>query len=421
MKTIKQPTAENHQRDSELTNVVSGIIDRVRKEGDRALLAYAEQFDHVKLKALKVDRETIRAAYDLIDAETLETIRFSASQIETFAKAQRECLKDLNMQSRIPGLEIGHRMIPVERCACYVPAGLHPLPSTALMTIITAKCAGVEHIAACSPAVRGGQTIHPAVLVAMDVAGADEICCMGGAQAVAAFAYGTETIEKVDMIVGPGNKYVAEAKRQVQGIVGIDSVAGPSEVLIIADETADPTLLAIDLLGQAEHDPNTQSVLVCTSQEIIDRTLPEVERLLETLETKDAAGTSWRSNGAVYLADDMEEAIAIANRIAPEHLEVQAANEREIAAKLRNFGSLFVGRYAPVAFGDFVSGPNHTLPTMSTARFSSGLWVGSFMKTSFYQFVSEEGCRNLAAPAMRFAEVEGLPAHRDSVRLRLER
>ena len=420
MKIIKQPVAENHQRDSELTKTVAAIIDRVRNEGDRALLAYAEQFDHVKLDSLRVSPETIRAAYDQIDAETLETIRFSASQIETFAKAQRDCMKDLNMQSVIPGLEIGHRLIPVERCACYVPAGLHPLPSTALMTIVTARCAGVRHIAACSPAVRGGNTIHPAVLVAMDIAGADEIYCMGGAQAVAAFAYGTETIQKVDMVVGPGNKYVAEAKRQVQGVVGIESVAGPSEVLIIADETADPTLLAIDLLGQAEHDPNTQSILVCTSEEVIEKTLPEIDRLLETLDTKDVAGTSWKNNGTVYLADDMEEAIEIANRIAPEHLEVQAANERDIAWKLNSYGSLFVGKYAPVSFGDFVSGPNHTLPTMSTARFSSGLWVGSFLKTAFYQFVSEEGCRNLAKAAMKFADVEGLPAHRDSVKLRLK-
>ena len=421
MKIIKQPTAENHSRDLQLTNTVADIIENVKQNGDKALFEYAEKFDHVKMDSIRVDKEAIKAAYDLVDPETLETIRFSASQIEAFAKAQRECLKDLNMQSSIPGLEIGHRMIPVDRCACYVPAGLHPLPSTALMTIVTAKCAGVKEIAACSPAVRGTTMIHPAVLVAMDIAGADEIYCMGGAQAIAAFAYGTETIGKVDMIVGPGNKYVAEAKRQVQGIVGIESVAGPSEVLIIADETADPTLLAIDLLGQAEHDPNTQSILVCTDEDVINKTLPEVERLLETLETKDAAGTSWNNNGTVYLADSIDEAIEIANRIAPEHLEVQAANERDIAEKLRHFGSLFVGKYAPVAFGDFVSGPNHTLPTMSTARFSGGLWVGSFLKTAFYQFVSEEGCKNLAASAMKFAEVEGLPAHRDSVRLRLEK
>ena len=289
------------------------------------------------------------------------------------------------------------------------------------MTIITARVAGVKEIAACSPAYNGGNTIHPAVLVAMDIAGATEIYCMGGAQAIAAFTYGTETIKKVDMLVGPGNKFVAEAKRQVQGIVGIDSVAGPSEVLIVADETADPTFLAIDLLGQAEHDPNAQAILVCTSQELIDRTLPEVERLLDTLDTKDVAAASWNSNGTVYLADNIDEAIEISNRIAPEHLVVSTANEREVADKLKHYGSMFVGKYATVAFGDFVSGPNHTLPTMSTARFSSGLWVGNFVKTPFHQFISKEGCMNLAPATMRFADIEGLPAHRDSVRLRVEK
>ncbi|MDO4960583.1 MAG: histidinol dehydrogenase [Eubacteriales bacterium] len=420
MKIIKQPLAGSHARDSQLTKLVADIIDKVQAEGDSALLSYTEQFDRVKLSLLRVDEATIKAAYDQVEPETVETLKFAAGQIEYFATRQRECLKELSIESKVPGLEIGHRMVPVDRCACYVPAGRHPLPSSALMTIINARVAGVKEIAACSPAFNGGSTIHPAVLVAMDIAGATEIYCMGGAQAIAAFTYGTETIKKVDMIVGPGNKYVAEAKRQVQGIVGIDSVAGPSEVLIVADETADPKFLAIDLLGQAEHDPNAQSILVCTSEEVINKTLPIVDELLAGLETSDVAGASWRNNGTVYLADDIEEAIAISNSIAPEHLEVQTANEREVAAKLCHYGSMFVGKYATVAFGDFVSGPNHTLPTMSTARFSSGLWVGTFIKTPFHQFVTKEGCMNLAPATMRFAEVEGLPAHRDSVRLRVE-
>ena len=280
--------------------------------------------------------------------------------------------------------------------------------------------AGVKEVAACSPAFHGFDSIHPAVLVAMDIAGADEIYCMGGAQAIAAFAYGTESIKKVDLIVGPGNRFVTEAKRQVLGDVGIDSLAGPSEVLVLADETANPTFVAIDLLGQAEHDPNAKPVLVCTSQEVIDKAMKELERLLPTLETKDVASQSWNDNGAIYLADSIDEAVDIANDIAPEHLEVQVKNEREVAKKLLHYGSMFVGHYAPVAFGDFVSGPNHTLPTMRTARYSNGVWVGTFIKTPFHQFVSKEGCRNLAGPCMRFAEVEGLYAHRDSVKLRLE-
>lgn len=420
MNVLKQPMKKTYERDAKLTQTVTDIIDRIRQDGDRALLEYALKFDHVELDSVRVSPEAVKAAYSQVDEQTLEAIRFSADQIRFFAQEQRKCLKDLNIQSRIPGLEIGHRMIPVERCGCYVPAGRHPLPSSALMGIVTAKVAGVKQVAACSPAFQGCGAIHPAVLVAMDIAGADEIYCIGGAQAIAAFAYGTQSVGKVDLIVGPGNRFVTEAKRQVLGDVGIDSLAGPSEVLIIADETANPTFLAIDLLGQAEHDPNAKPILVCTSQTVVDETLKELDRLLPTLSTRDVAEQSWKDNGAVYLADSIEEAIALSNAIAPEHLEVQTANEREVAGQLLHYGSLFVGHYAPVAFGDFVSGPNHTLPTMGTARYSNGVWVGTFIKTPFHQFVTRDGCKNLSAACMRFAEVEGLQAHRDSVRLRIE-
>lgn len=218
-----------------------------------------------------------------------------------------------------------------------------------------------------------------------------------------------------------GNKFVTEAKRQVLGDVGIDSLAGPSEVLIVADHTADPEFLAIDLLAQAEHDPNSKAILVCTDQATIDATMQEMDRLITTLNTEDVCRQSWKDNGAVYLADSMQEAIDLANEIAPEHLEIESDNEREVAQQMRHYGSLFVGHYAPVAFGDFVSGPNHTLPTMGTARYSNGVWVGTFIKTPFHQFVSEQGCLNLAQPTMNFANIEGLPAHRNSVRLRVER
>lgn len=420
MKILKQAEKKTYQRDSQLTRTVMDIIDNVCENGDRALIEYAAQFDGMEIESVRIDEKTIKAAYDKVDEETIEAIKFAAGQVRFFAEKQKECLKDLDIQSKIQGLEIGHRMIPVERCGCYVPAGRHPLPSSALMGVITAKVAGVKEVAACSPAFKGFGTIHPAVLVAMDIAGADEIYCMGGAQAIAAFAYGTETITKTDLIVGPGNKFVTEAKRQVLGDVGIDSLAGPSEVLIVADETANPTFVAIDLLGQAEHDPNAKPILVCTSETVIEAAMKELDRLLETLETKDVAGQSWQDNGQVYLADSIDEAIEISNRIAPEHLEVQVKEERSVAARLLHYGSMFVGHYAPVAFGDFVSGPNHTLPTMGTARYSGGVWVGTFIKTPFHQFVSKEGCFNLSKPCMRFAEVEGLYAHRDSVRLRVE-
>lgn len=420
MKILKQPEKKTYERDVQLTKTVMDIIDNVRTHGDQALIEYAAKFDHTAMKTIKISEETVRAAYDQVDSKTVETIRFSADQIRFFAEKQRECLKDLDIQTKVPGLEVGHRMIPVERCGCYVPAGRHPLPSSALMGVIPAKVAGVKQVAACSPSFHGFKTIHPTVLVAMDIAGADEIYCMGGAQAIAAFAYGTQSIPKVDLIVGPGNRFVTEAKRQVLGDVGIDSLAGPSEVLVLADETANPLFVAIDLLAQAEHDPNAKPILVCTSQEVIDKAVKEVERLLAILETRDVASQSWNDNGAVYLADSINEAVAISNDIAPEHLEVQVKDEREVAKKLLHYGSMFVGHYAPVAFGDFVSGPNHTLPTMRTARYSNGVWVGTYIKTPFHQFVSKEGCRNLAEPCMRFAEVEGLYAHRDSVRLRLE-
>ncbi|MGI6179172.1 histidinol dehydrogenase [Butyricicoccus intestinisimiae] len=421
MKILKQAEKKTYQRDAALTHTVMDIIENVQTNGDKALIEYAAKFDHMDIDTVRISPEQVKAAYEQVDEETIETIRFAAGQIRFFAEKQRECLKDLNIPSRVEGVEIGHRMIPVDRCGCYVPAGRHPLPSSALMGIVTAKAAGVQEVCACSPAYAGYGTIHPAVLVAMDIAGADEIYCMGGAQAVAAFAYGTQSIKKVDLIVGPGNKFVTEAKRQVLGDVGIDSLAGPSEVLIVADHTADPEFLAIDLLAQAEHDPNSKAILVCTDRATIDKTMKEMDRLITTLNTEDVCRQSWQDNGAIYLADSMQEAIDLANEIAPEHLEIETDNEREVAQQMRHYGSLFVGHYAPVAFGDFVSGPNHTLPTMGTARYSNGVWVGTFIKTPFHQFVNKQGCLNLAQPTMNFANIEGLPAHRDSVRLRVER
>ena len=419
MKILKEPQKKTYERDAQLTKTVADIIAHVRQAQDQALREYAVKFDRMEIETVKVGQEAIRAAYEAVDEETLDAIRFSAGQIRFFAEKQKECLKELDLPGKIEGLEIGHRMIPVERAGCYVPAGRHPLPSSALMGILTAKVAGVPHVVACSPAFHGVGTIHPAVLVAMDIAGADEIFCMGGAQAVAALAYGTETVPAVDLVVGPGNRFVTEAKRQVLGDVGIDSLAGPSEVLVLADGTARPDFVAIDLLAQAEHDPNAKPILVTTDRHLAEAVRKKVEEFLPTLATRDVAAQSWQDNGAIYLASDMDEAIALTNEIAPEHLEVQTADERGVAERLRNYGSLFVGAYAPVAFGDFTSGPNHTLPTMHTARYANGVWVGTFIKTPFHQFVSEKACRAMAGACMKFASVEGLDAHRRSVAMRL--
>jgi histidinol dehydrogenase/sulfopropanediol 3-dehydrogenase len=419
---IKQAAKKDRGKDPELSGAVAAIIGRVKEEGEKALLDLTEKFDRVSLETVSVDSDTVAKAYRDVPEETLKHLRFAVSRIRAFAKKQLECIKPLHYQSGIPGVELGHRLIPVDRCGCYVPAGRHPLPSSALMSIAVAKVAGVGHVAACSPPSPACGGIDPAVLAAMDIAGADAVYCMGGAQAIAAYAYGAGPVLKTDLIAGPGNRYVTEAKRQVAGDVGIDGLAGPSEVLIIADETANPRFIAIDLLSQAEHDPDAKPVLVSTSAAVIGQVQKETGKLLTSLSSKETAALSWNNNGAVYFADTIDDAVSLANEIAPEHLELQIASEKErdTVGKLKHYGSLFVGHYAPVAFGDFVSGTNHILPTMSTARYSSGLWVGAFIKTSFHQYVSREGCAALAESAMSFAEIEGLPAHRDSVRLRIE-
>ena len=421
MKYLKKAFEKNQQQSNELALTVQGIVDDVRSNGDQALLELGKKFDGVELNSVKISRDAVKRAYTLVSEDTVKHFKFAADQVRYFAEQQLKCMQPLSIpDSKVKGLELGHRLVPVETCGCYIPSGRYPLPSTAIMSVLVAKVAGVKHVAACSPPSAEHDTIHPAVLVAMDIAGADEIYCMGGAQAIAAYAYGTETVKKVDMIVGPGNKYVTEAKRQVIGHVGIDMLAWPSEGLIVADETANPTFLAIDCLARCEHDPDARAIIVSTDEEICKKAESELYRLLEDLPTKEVAAVSWRDNGEIILADNMEEAIDIANQYAIEHLQVQVKNEREVAEKLLHYGSLFVGHYSPVAFGDFVSGTNHTLPTMATARFSSGLWVGTFIKVAFYQFVSKEGCKNLSEACMHFGETEGLYGHRDSVKLRIK-
>jgi histidinol dehydrogenase/sulfopropanediol 3-dehydrogenase len=365
----------------------------------------------------------------------VEALRLAHRRIRDFAVRQRDCLRELNYRDGDTALELGFRLLPVESCGCYVPAGRYPLPSSALMSVTTAKAAGVKRVAASSPPVCG-MGVHPAVLVAMDIAGADEIYCAGGAGAIAAFAYGAggardkgsgsegDGIPKVDMIVGPGNRFVTEAKRQVSGDAGIDGLAGPSEVLIIADSTANPRFIAADLLAQAEHDPDSRPELVCTDRTVIDKTLAELERQLAglpALAAKETAARSWEDNGVLYLAASLDDAVELANARAPEHIELQVepATERLLAERLCAYGSLFAGHYAPVAFGDFVSGTNHILPTMGSARFSGGLWVGTFLRAAFHQFIPEEGFKALAAPCALLAETEGLYAHRNSVMVRL--
>ncbi|MBQ3184479.1 MAG: histidinol dehydrogenase, partial [Firmicutes bacterium] len=363
MKVLKPSKTRTEEDRSQLRQTVAAIIDNVIKNGDDALKEYNKKFDGCEREALQVSREEIEAAYAKVPPEDLEDIKAAAANIRAFAEAQKGTVGGLEDFSPAEGILLGHRVIPVGSCCCYVPGGGYPLYSTALMLGIPAKVAGVRRITACSPVIKGTTDIHPKTLVAMDVAGIDEIYAVGGAQAIAAFSYGTDQIKPVNMIVGPGNSFVTEAKRQCYGKVGIDFVAGPSEVLVIADGQADPEVIAADLLAQSEHDREAKG-LVVTTDEALGRAIEEaVEAQLQTLDTKEIAETSWKDYGEILLADSLEEAVEYANEYAPEHLEVNvtADKEAEVVGALKNYGSLFIGGNTAEVFGDYASGTNHTL------------------------------------------------------------
>lgn len=417
MIVIKDAERNLTQEKNSVEEAVRDILSNVKCQGDKAILDYTEKFDKLRLNGIAVAKEEIKVAYGKVSPETIENLNFSAKRIQDFAEHQKSCLKEFSYEIS-PGVTLGHRIIPIESCGCYVPAGRYPLPSSALMSVIPARVAGVKRIAACSPANKEFGGIHPAVLVAMDIAGADEVYCMGGAQAIGAYAYGTDTLKAVDIIVGPGNKYVTEAKRQVSGNVGIDMLAGPSEVVIIADETADPKWVAADSLARCEHDPNSWTVIVTTSKVIVHKILSHIEGEAKTLATAEVAMSSWKNNSRIILAEDMEEAVKITNDIAPEHLQVMTKDSREVANKLHNFGSLFIGHYAPVAFGDYVSGTNHILPTLRCSRFSNGVFVGTFLKMSSVQEITKEGAQMLSPHCAYLAGIEGLLGHQYSAELR---
>jgi histidinol dehydrogenase/sulfopropanediol 3-dehydrogenase len=417
MLVFKEAKRDISAEKSSVEQVVREIVQQVRSRGDAALVDYTEKFDGLRLDTVRVPAEKIRKAYSMVSPEIVQDLKFAAERIRKFAEHQRSCLKDLSFEIS-PGVTLGHRLVPVESCGCYVPAGRYPLPSSALMSIIPAKVAGVKRVAACSPASRTNGGIYPVVLVAMDIAGVDEVYCMGGAQAIAAYAYGTDSVPPVDIIAGPGNRYVTEAKRQVSGDVGIDMLAGPSEVVIIADDSADPVWVAADSLARCEHDPNSWTILVTTSKVLAEKVTAEIKKQLETLKTAELAGQSWENNGKILIADSMEEAVDITNEIAPEHLQVMTEDSRKTSESLRNFGSLFIGHHAPVAFGDYVSGPNHILPTSRCSRFSNGVFVGTFIKFSSFQEITAEGAKMLSGPCARLAGVEGLFGHQRSAELR---
>lgn len=419
MEYLKQAAARPAEEVEERGQKVAEIIRNIRTRGDSALIEYNTRFDGNRRAALRVTREEIDAAYAQMTRQELDDLRQAAENIRRFALAQRNCLTELDGFSNVTGSVLGHRVIPVSSCGCYVPGGSYPLFSTALMLIIPARAAGVRRVVACAPAVKGTESIHYKTLVAMDIAGADEIYAAGGAQAIAALAYGTQQIKAVDVIVGPGNQYVAEAKRQCYGQVGIDFFAGPSEVLAIADDSADPRILAADMLAQSEHDRLAKGIVVTTSRALGEAVLQAVEEQLSTLETAEIARASWETYGEVVLAASLEEAAEIANDYSPEHLEVIVRDE-SILPGLVNFGSLFIGQETGEVFGDYASGTNHTLPTVRAARYTGGVWVGTFLKVCTFQRYQPAAMREIAPLVSRMAHGEGLAAHARAAELRLE-
>ena len=423
MKVYKSAKERSEADRTALRDTVSSIIAEVRADGDKALMEYNSRFDGCGRTELRVSPEEIQAAYGMLSDDEIADIKAAAANIRAFAEAQKESIGTVTDFEPAEGIRLGHRAIPVDSCCCYVPGGGYPLYSTALMLGIPAKAAGVSRVAACSPVIKGTDSIHPKTLVAMDIAGIDEIYAVGGAQAVAAFSYGTDQIKPVSMIVGPGNSFVTEAKRQCFGKVGIDFVAGPSEVLVIADETADPEIIAADLLAQSEHDRVAKGIVVTTSEELAEEVCRAVESQLHTLDTEEIASIAWNDNGEVLVAPSLADAVEYANEYAPEHLEVNVKDEDidSTVNALRNYGSLFIGAGTAEVFGDYASGTNHTLPTLGAARYTGGVWVGTFIKICTYQSMSRGAMMNIAPLVSRLARGEGLIGHARAAEIRIEK
>ncbi len=406
----------------EIKETVSRIISAVEREGVAAVRRYSEQFDGWNPPSFRLTRREIEQGIAGVDDDTRRPIDFSISQVKKFAKAQRDTLIDFELET-LPGVTLGQKQIPVGAVGSYIPGGRYPIMAAAAMTIGVPKVAGVKRIVACAPVQRGMPGINSAQLYGMVNAGADEIFTIGGAQAMAAMAFGIEDappLEGVDMIVGAGNAFVAEAKRQLFGVVGIDLLAGPTEICVLADDSADPELIAADLLAQAEHGTNSQSILVTTSRAIAEATLREIARQLKILPTADAAGQSWNELGEVILVEDDAEMLKVSDQIASEHLEVQTRDPKWYFERLTNYGSLFLGHNATVVYGDKGIGTNHVLPTIRAARYTGGLWVGKFIKTVTWQDATPAGNMQIAPYAVAMADREGMAGHAASARLRIK-
>lgn len=403
------PAAQVSAARADVAERVHAILDDIRRRGDDAVREYSEQFDKWSPESFRLSADEVRRIVSQVPGTVLDDIRFVQQQVRTFAQAQRDSLADVEIET-LPGVRLGHRHVPVAAAGAYVPGGRYPLTASAHMTIVTAKVAGVPRVAACTPPIRG--EIPAATVAAMHLAGADEIYLLGGVQAVAALAVGTETIGRVPMLAGPGNAYVAEAKRQLFGEVGIDLFAGPTEILVIADENADPFVVAVDLLSQAEHGPDSPAVLVTTSEQLGREVERHIERLLPGMPTKDFAEPAWRDHGEIVVADTLDEAFRIADSYASEHVEVLTENPRQALEKMRDYGALFLGEGTCVSYGDKVIGTNHVLPTRGAARYTGGLWVGKYLKTVTYQEVTDTASSALLGEVCgRAARVELFEGH----------
>ena len=420
-KWLKQAISKQDKDEAQqqVRETVEKLLADIETRGDTAVRELSKRFDNWEPEEFKLSEEQIQDCINRLDTRTLDDIRFAQDQIRNFAQLQRDSMKDVEEET-LPGVILGHRHIPMNRVGSYVPGGKFPMVASAHMSVVTAKVAGVKEIITCAPPYQGKPA--DAIVAAQSMGGADAIYVIGGVQAVAAMALGTESIPAVDMLVGPGNAYVAEAKRQLYGRVGIDLFAGPTETLVIADETVDGEMCATDLLGQAEHGPTSPAILLTNSENLAKQTMEEVDRQLNTLSTSDTAAPAWRDYGQVIVADSYDEMVEIANDLAFEHVQVMTDRDDWFLENMSNYGSLFLGPRTNVSFGDKVIGTNHTLPTLKAARYTGGLWVGKYIKTCTYQKVlTDEATVKIGEYCSRLCELEGFAGHQEQADLRVRR